>query len=493
MSVDPLRDLLKNAIKDRKEKIRCLSANEILDLTNYLCSLTNEELLKNFGCGFSSIYDLIAMTSFSTNTGKSTRAVCYEQILEVIKRKTGGLLPPEPFAAQLKVCKSSHAGRKKITEVVRIRNSSSNFGGESVAVNPSESSEKPNEIASESGHGKRGVTGDTSSSPVKVPRTSFESTIPVTETPEASQKDSSFKTVVESSEEVSVLSILEVNRKLKDQLTISKLEGEIKNYQLLLKDSQIQLMEKEKEIEMLKSSISTSTTAAVSASSFVNHFSPSSVTDAPFSSFPHFSTNNFFLKNAAASSSPFFYDRAQKKSVEAGFNGEMDSDNQSLKSESVVAAKEEEEVTMKEEDENPSEEKPTKVKKRRSSSACSSSSSSSSAIESVQTSSKDDNAILYHKNHSLIKYFNGASIKCRCCQKGTPTICSTCSSYFEISLGICKKCFPSHFCKMIYPENLAILKSPINAARKKKGLPPFNFDRIPDVEWIQPTKKIDKK
>ena len=70
------------------------------------------------------------------------------------------------------------------------------------------------------------------------------------------------------------------------------------------------------------------------------------------------------------------------------------------------------------------------------------------------------------------------ALRCRVCGYTRRSKCVICSEFFGITVGICMGCFDGHFQKIIALENIKYLQKHVDASRRKAGLSPFDYSRL---------------
>jgi hypothetical protein len=276
------------------------------------------------------------------------------------------------------------------------------------------------------------------------------------------------------------------NRKLKEQLNTARLEGDVRNYQLLLKDYQIQLMEKEKEIAFLKSFGSrqftygaTSVPYPSSLSSFPN--SPSFPAAAgvyppqPSSFFPASSNSIAFPPSDFTCQSHNHLD-TQRTCDDYEYSDSDEPVQNSEDQEQALTIEESQNAMMNEPGEvetgNDTKTKKMQATKKRN--------TEKRKEEGNQPNNNDHDVDINNPQHHELVDYTGTKgrvgIMCRCCETKCPFICSTCSDYFGFSIGICEHCFAQHYETMIAPVNFESFKKHVNVQRKRRNLPLFCFD-----------------
>jgi hypothetical protein len=314
----------------------------------------------------------------------------------------------------------------------------------------------------------------------------------------------------EQKESTALKEINEENRKLKEELNTAKLESDVKNYQLLLKDYQIQLMEKEKEITLLKSlgsscqfTYGSSIPPQPSFSSFPTFPSFSAATgiypqqsSSSFCSYPMNATTFPPLSSFASDLTSLGQNHLdiQRTFENDEYNeSEEDTDDGKVKEKRKILMNEEKYNTMRKEGETvdemeadiqlPSASQNKEVKKNR---------IMNKKKQAKKESPQSNDIDITNPNHHKLVYYTGthgkAHISCRCCSVRNPFICTTCSDYFGFSIGICEKCYLQHFQKMISFKNIDNFKRHVNSQRKKRKLPLFSFDFIQNQDEVNAEK-----
>jgi hypothetical protein len=313
MSITSQMDIsnsLKIARKQGKTKIYPLSPSGLYDLVKYLCSFTLDQLDQEYGT--SSIYKLIAMTSFHKSYSEKDREIVFKKIIQLVN-DTYHIQPPDLLSAILQVHSKDSSksinveeekrkkkekkekqtmkqalkqkakkqeNSKKVAAVVKDDNVSSSeveedddndeeeIGEDDETYNDKRKRKRRSSSAasSSSNHAKRKKVESksihSSSSSSSTSKMKFN---PVESRSNDSKKEDHHKhrqhILVKREEPVlpATINLMEENEKLKEQLRIRKLESDVKDYQ-------IKVLEQENEIKALKSSLlgSTSTSSAFS-------------------------------------------------------------------------------------------------------------------------------------------------------------------------------------------------------------------------------------